>query len=91
MAVRQVIDGEVGDYIRSHGGQVDVVRVQNDEVEVRLSGACSHCPASDVTLTERLEVGIRGLYPAFRGLTAQNEPGPAAGRRLLRILPIRGR
>lgn len=91
MAVRQVIDGEVGDYIRSHGGHVEMIRAQNDEVEVRLSGACSHCPASDVTLTDRLEGGIRALYPALRGLTAQNEAGPAAGRRLLRMLPTRSR
>ncbi|MEO6956014.1 MAG: NifU family protein [Antricoccus sp.] len=91
MAVRQVIDGEVGDYIRSHGGHVEMVRAQNDEVEVRLGGACSHCPASDITLTDRLEGGIRALYPALRGLTAQNEAGPAAGRRLLRMLPTRGR
>lgn len=91
MAVRQVIDGEAGNYIRSHGGHVEMIRAQNDEVEVRLSGACSHCPASDITLTERLEGGIRALYPALRGLKAQNEAAPAAGRRLLRMLPSRSR
>jgi Fe/S biogenesis protein NfuA len=89
-AVSEVIDGSVGAYIRSHGGRVEVLSVQDRVVEVRLSGTCSHCPASDVTLTDRLEAGIRSRYPGLRGLTARNEPGPSAGRRLLRLLPTRG-
>lgn len=90
MAVRQVIDGEIGDYIRSHGGLVELVGVHDDEVEVRLSGACSHCPASDVTLTERLEVGIRALHPGLRRLTAQGNAGAASGRRMLRLFAVKG-
>lgn len=88
-AVLQVINGQVGDYIRSHGGQVELLTAHDDEVEVRLSGACGHCPASDVTLTDRLEVGIRALYPGLRTLTARNDPGTSMGRRMLRLLPTR--
>lgn len=91
LAVQEVIDGEVGAYIRSHGGQVELVGVAEDEVEVRLSGACSHCPASDITLTERLEVGIRELYPGLRRLSARSEAGIGTGRRMLNLFPSRGR
>ncbi len=90
-AVHQVLDGEVGDYIRSHGGQVILLSAHESEVEVQLSGACRHCPASDVTLTERLEGGVRALYPGVLRLTARDEPGPGAGRRMLRLIPTRGR
>lgn len=89
--VRQVIDGDAGDYIRSHGGQVEVLTVRDGEVALRLSGACSHCPASDITLAERLETGIRDLFPALRRLTAHPDPEAGTGRRLLRLLPTRGR
>ncbi len=89
--VRQVIDGDAGDYIRSHGGHVEVLTVHDGEVALRLSGACSHCPASDVTLTDRLESGIRELFPALRQLTAESDPDARTGRRLLRLLPTRGR
>lgn len=90
-AVGQVIDGEVGAYIRSHGGQVTLLAVHDGEVEVQLSGACRHCPASDVTLTQRLESGIRALDPTLRRLISRDEPGPVGGRRMLRLLPTRGR
>ena len=63
MAVLEVIDGEVGDYVRSHGGQVDLVEAHDGRVEVALSGACTHCPAAGFTLTERFEVALRALYP----------------------------
>lgn len=91
LAVQQVIDGEVGDYIRSHGGRVELLSARGHEVEVQLSGACSHCPASDVTLTNRLETGIRAVYPRLVRLTARSEPAPGPGRRILRLLPTRGR
>ena len=90
-AVHQVLDGEVGAYIRSHGGQVTLLSAHESEVVVQLSGACRHCPASDVTLTERLECGVRALYPGLRRLTAHDEPVPGAGRRMLRLIPTRGR
>ncbi len=91
LAVRQVIDGEVGDYIRSHGGHVELLNAHDDDVLLQLSGACSHCPASDLTLTERLEAGIRARYPQLRRLEARSGSGMSAGRRMLALIPTRGR
>ncbi len=91
LAVQQVIDGEVGAYIRSHGGQVELLRAHDHDVQLQLSGACRHCPASDITLSERLEAGIRALYPPLRRLEARNAPGVSAGRRMLGLIPTRGR
>lgn len=42
MAVQQVIDGEVGDYVRSHGGSVELLSVDDGVVVVKLDGACAH-------------------------------------------------
>lgn len=89
MAVRQVIDGEVGDYVRSHGGEVALREVSDGAVVVRLSGACAHCPASDLTLTERFETAVRARFPAVRSVTAQ--PDDDDGRRWLSLLPLRRR
>ena len=80
MAVLEVIDGEVGDYVRSHGGQVDLVEAHDGRVEVALSGACTHCPAAGFTLTDRFETAIRSRYPALRSITAR-EVESAGGRR----------
>lgn len=91
MAVEQVIDGDVGNYIRSHGGAVELLGVHDGAVEVRLSGACAHCPASEFTLTERFERAVRARYPALTSITARTgEPSPG-GRRWLGLTPLRRR
>lgn len=69
-AVREVLDGPTGDFIRSHGGHVEVVSVADHCVEVRLSGACAHCPASVFTLHGRLEQDLRVRYPELVELRA---------------------
>lgn len=86
-AVGEVLAGEVGAYVRSHGGEVSVVSVGDDQVTLRLTGACAHCPASDLTLRERVEVAVRARYPALRSVTATDvTPDLGRGRRRLPLL-----
>lgn len=61
----RVLAGPAGEYIRSHGGRVEVLGVQDGVVEVRMSGMCSACPLSDFTLHRRIESEIRALEPAL--------------------------
>jgi Fe-S cluster biogenesis protein NfuA len=75
-AVEDVIDGATGDYIRSHGGEVQVVSVVQGRVQVRMSGACAHCPALGFTLHSRLECEVRRRCPDLVELRAV----PASGR-----------
>ncbi len=64
----EVLAGPVGDYVRSHGGLVTVVNAADAVLDVAFDGACSHCPASEVTLHSRLETAIRERYPDLREL-----------------------
>lgn len=87
-----LLDGTVGDFIRSHGGSVAAER-HDDTVAVRLGGACQHCAAADFTLRQRLLDGLRRRCPdlvevgsSTDGLTlalgadpARSTSGPAAG------------
>ncbi len=96
MAVQQVIDGAVGDYVRSHGGAARLVEVRDGAVVLSLSGACDHCPASGLTLSGRFETAVRALHPALRSVTAHTEAppsdgSPTGGRRLLGLTPLRRR
>ncbi len=61
--VQDVLDGPVGDVIRSHGGDAALSSVNGNVVEVEFSGACSHCPAISFTLHNRLEKEIRARHP----------------------------
>ncbi len=49
-----LLDGSVGEFVRSHGGSVRTERVDADAVAVTLGGACEHCPAAEHTLRARL-------------------------------------
>lgn len=75
-------------YISSHGGRVEVVDVTGGTVRVRLSGTCSGCTASSVTLTQGIEQALRDNLPGFVSLEAEEEQAaahPPPGETLLQI------
>lgn len=57
------IEGEAGEYVRSHGGRIEFVAARDGRVDVRLSGSCGHCPAATATLRFRVEKAVRARYP----------------------------
>ncbi len=56
---------QVRPYIHSHGGAVEVLDATAGIVRLRLSGTCSGCTASDVTVTESIEQALRDTWPGF--------------------------
>lgn len=42
-------------YLKSHGGGVEVVSVEDGIVYVKMLGACDGCPLIDVTLRQGIE------------------------------------
>ena len=69
-AALTVLSGRVGDFIRSHGGVVELVSAHDEVVTVRLTGSCSGCPAVGFTLHARVERALRVLHPDLRSLVA---------------------
>ena len=57
-----VLAGPVGDFVRSHGGSVTALR-EGEAVEVRLGGACEHCPAAELTLRSRFLEAMKRRCP----------------------------
>lgn len=58
-----LLAGELGDYLRSHGGQATLLRAGEDWIEVEMTGTCRNCPASAFTLRGRLEQQLRARCP----------------------------
>lgn len=50
-------------YIASHGGHVELVRIQDSIVFIRFSGACVQCPLSFYTVTYGIERHIKVKLP----------------------------
>lgn len=86
-AVEEVLAGEVGDFVRGHGGEIRVLGAADDVVTVALGGTCAGCPASGLTLQHRLEVALRRCYPQLRGVIAHEEAPSHRPSRLLKLWP----
>jgi Fe-S cluster biogenesis protein NfuA/nitrite reductase/ring-hydroxylating ferredoxin subunit len=73
---------EVRPYLQSHGGNVELVRVENGIAYLRLEGSCHGCPASTVTLKLAIEEAIYKAAPDLDGLQVEGvvEPPKQAGR-----------
>lgn len=78
-----LIDGSIGDFVRSHGGTV-TAESAGDDVVVQLGGACAHCPAAEQTLRQRLVGELRQRCP---GLVELDRRG---GRLVLSLTPASG-
>ncbi|MGH9182796.1 MAG: NifU family protein [Acidimicrobiales bacterium] len=79
---------DIRPYVHSHGGRVEVLGVEQGVVHLRMSGACSGCTASAVTLREGIEDALRERFPGFQGVEVEEdhaEPHPPPGATLVEI------
>jgi Fe-S cluster biogenesis protein NfuA len=65
-------------YVKSHHGNMEISRIEDDVVYLRLEGTCDGCPASATTLKTAVERAILERVPEIREVRAE-EPLPAAG------------
>lgn len=61
--------GKVRPMLQRDGGDVELVDVQDDGiVKVRLTGACSGCPMSTMTLKNAIEETIKNEIPEIKAV-----------------------
>lgn len=64
--------------LQSHGGDVELVRVEDGVAQVRLFGACNGCSMSAVTMRNGVEEALTSAVPGITAVEVlPNEPGPA--------------
>ena len=76
-AAAEVALEAVRPYLHSHGGDVAVLDARGGVVRVRLSGACSGCTASTVTLRRGVEEALRDGLPGFTAMEVEEDLAPA--------------
>ena len=64
-------------YIHSHGGRLELLSAHAGVVRVRLTGACSGCTASAVTLRRGVEEALREGFPGFAAMEVEADDAPA--------------
>tara|TARA_Y100001958_G_C21195805_1_gene523194 strand:+ start:1124 stop:1378 length:255 start_codon:yes stop_codon:yes gene_type:complete len=68
--MRRKIDSLLEEQVRpglaAHGGNVEVIDVDNDQVFLKLTGGCHGCSASSATLKQGIEKVIKQNFPEIK-------------------------
>lgn len=65
---------EVRPYLRSHGGNVELLGIEGDVARVRMEGSCDGCPSSAMTLKLAIEEAVLKAAPDLERVEAEEPP-----------------
>jgi Fe-S cluster biogenesis protein NfuA/nitrite reductase/ring-hydroxylating ferredoxin subunit len=83
--VREALEG-VRPYLESHGGNVELLGVDEGVAHLKLEGSCSGCPSSAMTLKLAIEKAIHEAAPDVDEVVADGAAGESApGSGLLQL------
>lgn len=69
--VKDVIDSILRPALQGHGGDVELVGTDDDNnVKVRLKGACQGCPGAEMTMKAGIERILRAKVPEVKEVIA---------------------
>ena len=82
---------EVRPYLKSHGGNVELVKIDNGIAYLCLEGSCHGCPSSTITLKLAIEEAIYKAAPELIELQVEGvtEPPPRPGIPITFVQPRR--
>ena len=63
LIAHDVLDGELKNYVSSHGGHITVAESTATTLSLDFGGACEACPAAGSTLHDKIETPIGARYP----------------------------
>jgi Fe-S cluster biogenesis protein NfuA len=55
-------------FLQADGGDIELVAIQGNSVDVRLIGMCADCASAHVTLQAGVETALRAEIPEFEAL-----------------------
>jgi Fe-S cluster biogenesis protein NfuA len=73
--VRQALDS-VRPYLASHGGNVELLGIDDGVARLRLQGACTGCSSSETTLKNLIEQAIQVAAPDLDSIQTEMPAGP---------------
>ena len=60
-------------FLEADGGDIQLLRVENNIAKVKLLGACKDCNMSSMTLKAGVEEAVKKAVPEIQGVEAVNE------------------
>lgn len=86
--VQRALDG-VRPYLKSHGGNVELISVERGVARLRLEGSCRGCPSSAATLRLTVEDAVRAAAPEIERIDADGVEPPAPAPALVSLSHVR--
>jgi Fe-S cluster biogenesis protein NfuA/nitrite reductase/ring-hydroxylating ferredoxin subunit len=87
--VREALDS-VRPYMESHGGDVELIAVEDGVARMRLVGHCKGCPASEATLELAIKKALEETAPDLEGLEVEGVKEPPIGAFELPVIQSNG-
>jgi Fe-S cluster biogenesis protein NfuA/nitrite reductase/ring-hydroxylating ferredoxin subunit len=87
--VRQALQ-EVRPYLKSHGGNVELLAVAGGIARLRFQGSCSGCPSSMLTFRLAIEQAVQQAAPELERVEAENLNGASGPGSFVPVDSIRG-
>jgi Fe-S cluster biogenesis protein NfuA len=66
----QAVIEKIRPALQADGGDIELVEVTDGTVKVKLTGACGHCPMSQMTLRNYVEQIIKQEVPEVKEVVA---------------------
>ncbi len=61
--IEAVLDEKVRPTMRAHGGEIQIDRLENGVLYVKLLGQCAGCPSADLTTENLVEMELKTVLP----------------------------
>ena len=65
-AVEAVLDEKVRPDLAMHGGDIEVVKIEDDVIHVRMRGQCAGCPSAEFTLENLVDEELKEAFPQLK-------------------------
>ena len=69
--VKEVID-DLRPFLMNDGGNVELIKIEDNIVYIAFQGACAGCALRDITLTEGIEKTIKEKVPEIKEVRLVN-------------------
>jgi NFU1 iron-sulfur cluster scaffold homolog, mitochondrial len=76
--VQEVLETQINPSVAGHGGFVELINVENNNVYIRMSGGCQGCGSANMTLKMGIERMIREAVPTIGQVLDVTDHGQGA-------------
>ncbi len=64
--IQELIDERINPAVAAHGGQIDLLNVEDETIYIHMGGGCQGCGMANVTLKHGIEAMVQEVFPEIK-------------------------